>query len=62
MKVKQIIAAVDITNRYRQRIKACKNELDWELMSSGETEKAEILRKEIKEQEESLGKFLDCEV
>ena len=62
MKVSQIISAVDITNRYRQRIKACKNELNWELMSTGESEKADWLRKEIKEQEESLGKFLDCEV
>ena len=62
MKVSQIVTVIDITNRYRQQIKACKNELNWELISTGESEKADWLRKEIKEQETALGKFLDCEV
>ena len=62
MKVSQIIAVVDITDRYRKRIKAIKNELRWELTSCGETERAQWLRQEIKENEESLGKFLNEEV
>lgn len=62
MKVSQIISAVDITQRYRAKISNCQNALQWELMQSGETQKAEWLRKEIKENEDALGKFLDEEV
>ena len=62
MKVSQIVSAVDIAHRYRAKISNCKNALQWELMKSGETQKAEFLRKEIKENEDALGKFLDCEV
>ena len=62
MKVSQIVSVVDIANRYRQRINVCKDELKWELIGSGETKRAEWLRKEIKEQETDLGKFLDEEV
>lgn len=59
MKVSQIISVVDIANRYRQKINICKNELKWELISCGETQRAEWLRKEIKENEDCLGKFLN---
>lgn len=59
MKVSQIVSAVDIAHRYRAKINNCKNALQWELMQSGETQKAEWLRKEIKENEEALGKHLD---
>lgn len=62
MKVSQIVSAVDIAHRYRAKISNCKNVLQWELMQSGETEKAEWLRKEIKENEDALKKHLDVEV
>ena len=62
MKVSQIVSAIDIAHRYRAKISNCKNALQWELMQSGETQKAEYLRKDIKENEEALGKFLDEEI
>ena len=62
MKVSQIVSVVDIAHRYKARISNCKNALQWELMQSGETQKAEWLRKEIKDNEEALGKFLDEEI
>lgn len=62
MKVSQIITAVDVVRKYRNKIASCHNALNWELMQSGETQKAEWIRKELKESEEALGKFLDEEV
>lgn len=62
MKVSQIVSAYDIAQNYRNRINDCKQALKWELISSGETQRAEWLRKEIEKQKEALNKHLDCEV
>ena len=62
MKVKQIANIIDTYTFYKAKIHADKDRLRWELMSTGETEKTVKLRKQIKADEESLGKYLDEEV
>lgn len=62
MKVSVITNIIDKYTFYKTKIHAEKNHLQWELMSSGETEKTDKLRKQIKQDEESLGKYLDSEV
>ena len=62
MKVSTITTVIDKYLFYKTKIHADKDRLQWELMSSGETEKTVKLRKQIKQDEESLGKFLDEEV
>ena len=62
MKVKQIANIIDTYTFYKHKIHADKDRLRWELMSTGETEKTERLKKQIAKDEESLGKFLDEEV
>lgn len=62
MKVRQITNIFDKYTFYKTKIHADKDRLQWELMSTGETEKTVKLRKQIKQDEESLGKYLDSEV
>lgn len=62
MKVSQITNIIDTYSFYKLKIHNDKDRLRWELMSTGETEKTVKLRKQIKQDEESLGKYLDEEV
>ena len=62
MKVSTITNIIDRYTFYKTKIRNDKDRLQWELMSSGETEKTVKLRKQIKQDEESLGKYLDSEV
>ena len=62
MKVKQIANIIDTYTLYKAKIHADKDRLRWELMSTGETEKTEKLKKQIESDEKSLGKFLDEEI
>lgn len=62
MKVRQIVNVIDTYTFYKLKIHADKDRLRWKLMSTGETEKTDRLQKQIKADEESLGKFLDEEV
>ena len=62
MKVRQITDIFDKYMLYKVKISNDKEKLRWELMSTGETEKTQKLQKQIKQDEESLGRFLDEEV
>ena len=62
MKVSTITNIIDKYTFYKAKIRNDKDRLQWELMSSGETEKTVKLRKQIKQDEESLGKYLDSEI
>ena len=62
MKVKQIVAVIDTYNLYKTKISNDKTRLFWEQISNGESDKTLQLRKQIKADEESLGKYLDEEV
>lgn len=62
MKVGQITQIIDTYRFYKTKIHQEKSALQWELLSTGETEKSEQLQKQIKADEDSLGKFLDEEV
>ena len=62
MKVKQITNIIDTYQFYKTKINADKNRLFWEEISNGETEKTAKLRKQIKADEDALGKFMDEEV
>lgn len=62
MKVSQITNIIDTYSLFKTKINADKDRLQWELMSTGETEKTVKLRKQIKQDEESLGKYLNEEV
>lgn len=62
MKVSAITNIIDKYLFYKTKIHADKDRLQWELMSSGETEKTVKLRKQIKADEQALGKFLNEEV
>lgn len=59
---RQIINVVEQYFIYKSRLKAHQNALRWELLSSGETEKANKLRELIKQDNEKIGQFLDLEV
>lgn len=62
MKVKQITNIIDTYSMYKTKINADKNRLFWEQLNNGETDKTVKLRKQIKQDEESLGKYLNEEV
>ena len=62
MKVSVITNIIDRYTFYKVKIGNDKDRLQWELMSTGETDKTDKLRKQIKQDEENLGKFLDEEV
>ena len=62
MKVSQITNIIDTYGFYKAKIHADKERLQWELMSTGESEKTERLKKQIKQDKESLGKYLDEEI
>ena len=62
MKVDRIITIVDTYNLYRAKSQRDKNALQWELISVGESEKAEKLRKQIKADADSFEKFRKEEV
>lgn len=62
MKVKQIVDVIDKYSLYKTKISNDKNRLFWEQLSNGETDKTVQLRKQIKDDEQALGKFLDEEV
>ena len=54
MKVSQITNIIDTYGFYKAKIHADKERLQWELMSTGESEKTERLKKQIKQDKESL--------
>lgn len=62
MKVKQITNIIDTYSLYKTKISNDKNRLFWEQLSNGETDKTVKLRKQIKADEQALGKFMDEEV
>ena len=62
MKVSQITNIIDTYQLYKTKINADKNRLFWEELNNGETDKTEKLRKQIKQDEQALGKFMDEEV
>ena len=62
MLVKQIINIIDTYSLYKAKISNDKNRLFWEEISNGETEKTVKLRKQIKQDEQALGKYLNEEV
>ena len=59
---RQIINVVEQYFAYKTRLNAHQNALRWELLSSGETEKASELQTMIDEDKKIIGQFLDLEV
>lgn len=62
MKVKQITNIIDTYNSLKAKISNDKNKLQWELMSTGESEKTDKLKHKLRMDEAELFHFLDCEV
>lgn len=59
---RQIINIVEQYFAYKSRLNAHQNALRWELLSSGETEKASELQTMIEEDKKQIGQFLDLEI
>lgn len=59
---RQIINTVEQYFAYKSKLNAHQNALRWELLSSGETEKARELQTMIDEDKKIIGQFLDMEV
>lgn len=59
---RQIINIVEQYFAYKTRLNAHQNALRWELLSSGETEKAKELKEAIIVDNEQIGQFLNLEV
>lgn len=59
---RQIINTVEQYFIYKSRLNAHQNALRWELLSSGETERASELQTMIDEDKKIIGQFLDMEV
>lgn len=59
---RQIINTVEQYFIYKSKLNAHQNELKWELLSSGETERATELQTMIDEDKKQIGQFLDMEV
>ena len=59
---RQIINIVEQYFAYKSKLNAHQNALRWELLSSGETDKASELQTMIEDEKKELGKFLDMEV
>jgi hypothetical protein len=59
---RQIINTVEQYFIYKSKLKAHQNALRWELLSSGETERATELQTMIDEDKKIIGQFLDMEV
>lgn len=59
---RQIINTVEKYLVYKSRLNAHQNALRWELLSSGETERASELQAMIDEDKKIIGQFLDMEV
>lgn len=62
MKVKQIILPIEKYFIYKTQIQRYKQALKWELISSGESENAVLIRQQIAINEENIGKLLDMEI
>ena len=62
MLVNQIVNVINTYRLYTIKIQKDKEQLRWELMSTGETPLTIRLRKQIAKDEESLGKYLNTEV
>lgn len=58
----QIINIVEQYFAYKTKLNAHQNALKWELLSSGETDKASELQTMIEEDKKQIGQFLDLEV
>ena len=58
---RQIINVVEQYFAYKSRLKAHQNALRWELLSSGETDKASELQTMIEDDKKQIGQFLDLE-
>lgn len=59
---RQIINVVEQYFAYKSKLNAHQNALRWELLSSGETDKASELQTMIEEDKKQIGQFLDLEV
>lgn len=59
---RQIINVVEQYFIYKSRLKSHQNALRWELLSSGETERASELQTMIDEDKKIIGQFLDMVV
>ena len=62
MKVQQIVNVIDTYSLYKAKLHRDKAALQWELMSTGETEKTSKLRRQIKADEFSLEEYLKEDV
>ena len=62
MKVQQIVNVIDTYSLYKAKLKRDKAALQWELMSTGETEHTSRLRRQIKQDEFCLEEYLKEEV
>jgi len=59
---RQIINTVEKYFFYKSKLNAHQDALKWELMTSGETEKASELQTMIDDDKKQIGQFLDLEV
>lgn len=59
---RQIINVVEQYFAYKSKLNAHQNALRWELLSSGETEKARELQTMIEDDKKQIGQFLDMKV
>ena len=62
MKVQQIVNVIDTYSLYKAKLHRDKSALQWELMSTGETDKTLKLRRQIKADEFSLEEYLKEDV
>jgi len=62
MLIRQIVLPVEKYFFYKAKISREITEYNWEIMSSGETEKAKKMKQQIEIDKQELGKLLDMEI